>query len=279
MWEKLLHKYLKFPYILNEHEYQSPKKPTATIILLHGIGSSLGMWQDVANKLPLSVRVIAVDLLGFGDSPKPTWSTYNAKMQADSIAATLFAKKVVGPLVVVGHSLGALVAVEFAKSYPILTKSLVLVSPPLYQPDRDTKYFNYEPAQILRKMYGLMADNPDDTERILRVAGKYRLINKGFKAEDVNVPAYLATLDAAIINQTSYQDIQKIRRPIHIVSGKLDALVLDTTIKQLAEHYANVTWVSAIGGHEIIGNMQKATNRAIRQATSEALFDPSHKQY
>jgi cis-3-alkyl-4-acyloxetan-2-one decarboxylase len=84
--------------------------------------------------------VIVVDLLGFGDSPKPDWATYDARTQAQSLAKTLLGLGLTQRVVLVGHSMGSLVAVEFAKRYPALVKALVLCSPPLYNVDpRDDK--------------------------------------------------------------------------------------------------------------------------------------------
>lgn len=270
MWQKFLHKTLKIPYILNNREYQSPKKFRATVILLHGIGSSMAMWEPMLSRMPGDVRIIAIDLLGFGSSPKPTWNVYSARTQADSLATTLFSMKIIGPVVVVGHSLGSLVAIEFARRYPLMTKSLVLVSPPLYKPDRDPKRLDFQPEEALRQMYTLMAANPGATEKILRMGNKYRLFNKGFNAKNVDIAAYLTTLETAIINQRSYGDILKIKRPIHIVTGKLDLIVLDSTINELERTMPNVQHTSVLGTHEIIGALRTATQKAIRLAVDEA---------
>ncbi len=270
MWQTLLHKWLKVPYTLNAVEYQSPKHPTATIIMLHGIGSSHRLWKKTAKQLPPDVRIIAIDLLGFGASPKPHWQTYNVKVQADCVATTLFGMRAVGPIVLVGHSLGALVSVEFARRYRVMTKSLVLVSPPFYNPEEPSKHLAYKPDAILRKLYQIMATRPDDTERILRFAGKYNLINSGFTPENISVPAYLATLEAAIINQTSLQDALTIKRPMHIISGKLDPVVLDRNIKTIIDANSRASWTSVVGGHEIMGLMQSSVVKAVKRAIQEA---------
>lgn len=270
MWQRFLHKWLKVPYVLANKQYQSPAHADVTIIMLHGIGSSGKMWAPTIAKLPSDVRIITLDLLGFGLSPKPKWNIYSARTQADSIATTLFSLKITGPLVVVGHSLGALVAVEFAKRYPLMTKSVVLVSPPLYKPDRNPSRFDFKPEEVLRKMYDMMAKNPLATERVLRTAGKYNLVNKGFSADNVNVPAYLATLETAIINQQSYSNILRIKCPVHIISGKLDAIVLDQTIHDIVSLRPNVTHTSVLAAHEIVGLLQGAVVKTIKIAIDEA---------
>lgn len=270
MINKILHKYLKLPYILAIKEFQSPKHPSATVILLHGIGSSLSMWEPLGKNFPENVRIIGIDLLGFGHSPKPEWGRYDTRVQADSIATTLVRHRISGPLVLVGHSLGSLVAIEFARRYSRSVKSLVLISPPIYMPDRNPKRFEPRPEEIIRKMYQLMAENPKATKNVLRLAGTYNLLNKGFQADTVDVPAYLATLEAAIINQQSYRDILRLTQPIHIITGKLDALVLDATIQDIAKKRPNIALTSVLGSHEIIGAMRRATLKQIAIAIDQA---------
>lgn len=114
-------------------------------------------------------------------------------------------------------------------------------------------------------MYHIMQDNPKDTEKVLRIASKYNLINRGFSAEHVNVHAYLATLDATIINQRSYHDILEIRLPIHILTGKFDIFVQDKVIDTITEMQSNITHTSVIAGHEIVGAMRTAVYRAIQR--------------
>lgn len=235
------------------------------------------MWEPLSKNLPPNVRVIGIDLLGFGHSPKPEWGRYHTKVQADSIATTLVRHRVSGPLVLVGHSLGSLVAIEFARRYSRSVKSLVLISPPIYMPDRNLKRFDFKPEEVLGRMYQLMHDNPNATERVLRMAGKYNLVNKGFSAENVNVPAYLATLETAIINQQSYRDILKIKRPIHIVSGQLDAIVLDKTLEDIVKQRPNIHWKRVFGAHEIVGLVQSATVKAIKAAITEAQERDVHR--
>jgi pimeloyl-ACP methyl ester carboxylesterase len=207
MWDKLLHKYLRAPYILNAEELQAPTQQTATIILLHGIGSSLSMWKPLVKKMPADVRIIAIDLLGFGASPKPNWNTYNVRTQADSLATTLFSMKIRGPVVVVGHSLGSLVAIEFARRYPLMTKSLVLVSPPLYNPDRIRKRRDFNPDDVLKRMYAIFASKPDAAGKILKLASRYYLANKGI------VGATIDPLTAPFVAETfqRYNDGQTMR--------------------------------------------------------------------
>lgn len=274
MWQTFLHKWLKAPYQLYAHQYHNPKHPRVTVILLHGIGSSYKMWDDVAKKLPQDARVIAVDMLGFGRSPKPEWKTYHTKAQADSIVTTLLTLRVSGPIVVVGHSLGALVAVEFARRYPILVRSLVLISPPIFHSSAQVRKFAYKPEEFVKLIYKTASERPDDVARLLQLAAKYRLVNRGFDPKLVNAATYIATLDASIINQTTVKDVLKLRQPTHIVTGKFDPFVMERNIKYVVKNGRRITWNKVLAGHEISGLLQRTTIKAIKSAINDV--QPGH---
>lgn len=103
-----------------------------TILLLHGMASSTRYWDNLIPDLSVHNRVIAVDLLGFGQSPKPKNVTYNVQTHLNSILDTLDHLGVDYPVILVGHSMGSLLALKFASLYPDKVSNLVLLSLPLY---------------------------------------------------------------------------------------------------------------------------------------------------
>ncbi len=277
MWQKLLHKWLKAPYILHTTQYQTPKHYGSTVILLHGIGSSTAMWGAVATKLPSNTRVIALDLLGFGKSPKPNWNTHSARTQADSIATTLFTMRITGPVIVVGHSLGALVAIEFARRYPIMTRQLILVSPPLYDIDKEPRSgIAYHPHKMLRNVHAAMSNHPDAVATLLSLASQYKLVNRGFDVSRIDLPTFLGTLETAIINQTSMHDLVQLKKPTTIITGKFDPFVSEPTIRRLAKEHPRISTMSILAGHEVTGLMEstvvKTINRSVGAVTPKKVL-------
>lgn len=272
MLDKIIHKYLKVPYTLHVHSFNEPKNPIATVLLIHGIGTSWKSWQDVAAKLPRDVRVLAVDLLGFGKSPKPNWKPYNVKDQTDSIITTLLRRGLFGPVIIAGHSLGSLIAIEMARRYPLTVRSLVLVSPPLYRNSETDR--SLQPERLLKRLYGLIGSNPQSSGQLLNFAHKHHLWpDQGYSMDEIGVPAFLATLDAAIVNQTSLDEIVKLELPIQIITGKLDPLVIDAVIKKLAKDQTNISWQSVVGPHEMRGVIATATVSALRRALEKPAHD------
>src|SRR5579862_2339488 len=94
------------------------------ILLIHGLGDGRFIWKDFANRLH-PVGCVAVDLRGHGDSGWDARGAYNIDTYATDV------ERVVGALnlqraVVVGHSLGAAVAIRVAVGMPSL-RGIVLV--------------------------------------------------------------------------------------------------------------------------------------------------------
>jgi pimeloyl-ACP methyl ester carboxylesterase len=99
------------------------------LVFIHGFGANLNQWRHNLPELAHSRPVYALDLLGFGDTEKaPT--LYGAGLWASQVRD--FIQTVVGqPVVLVGHSLGALVALTVSYEHPDWVRKLVLVTVPL----------------------------------------------------------------------------------------------------------------------------------------------------
>jgi len=95
----------------------------APIVLIHCYGCSLHWWDRIEPYLARDHRVIRIDLLGFGGSEKPSGG-YSIEGEAQLVAAAMNELDVTGA-VVVGHSLGADVAVSLAQQASELVDRVV----------------------------------------------------------------------------------------------------------------------------------------------------------
>ncbi|MBS0926809.1 alpha/beta fold hydrolase, partial [Klebsiella michiganensis] len=93
------------------------------LTLLHGISSGAASWHKQM-ALP-GYRVLAWDMPGYGESPMLATARADAGDYADALARMLD-RAGVQKTVLVGHSLGALVAAAFAARYPQRVRYLVL---------------------------------------------------------------------------------------------------------------------------------------------------------
>ena len=242
-----IHKFLRFPYGLNVRYVRnnSPNKPL--ILFVHGLGATAEMWQPILQKMPQDSNYLAVDLLGFGESPNPYWETYDAKLQSRSLYSVCKKYKTPAKIIVVGHSLGALVAVDFAKRYQSDVMQLVLCSPPMYRDDPSLK-FTYD--RLLRNVYGEFLEDKEALMKVYKL-GKTTKIDPTLQVDEQNIEMLASALRASIINQTTLQDIKTLPMPIEILYGIFDPLIVAGNVQALKKEMKNVRVTKLAAAHTI----------------------------
>jgi pimeloyl-ACP methyl ester carboxylesterase len=102
----------------------------APVLLLHGLAGHAEEWAETASWLTREHRVVALDARGHGRSERVPADVSRAAAVAD--AAVVVEELGLGPVVVVGQSVGGLTALSLAARRPELTRGLVVVdaSPP-----------------------------------------------------------------------------------------------------------------------------------------------------
>lgn len=104
---------------------QSGDPTGVPLLLLHGISDSAPSMRPLMSALPSGIRAIAVTQRGHGDSSKPLGPYSTEAFAADAAAA--LDRLGVRRAVVLGHSMGSLVAQRFALDHPERTAGLILV--------------------------------------------------------------------------------------------------------------------------------------------------------
>jgi pimeloyl-ACP methyl ester carboxylesterase len=95
------------------------------IVCVHGLTANAFFFQSLVDTLAPHHRVIAYDLRGRGDSDKPR-SGYSVPIHAADLQALVEVLHIENA-VLIGHSLGALIALYYAAHYPTPLKKLVLI--------------------------------------------------------------------------------------------------------------------------------------------------------
>jgi len=104
----------------------SPGNP---VLFVHGLGGSSRQWQAQLAHLRRQRRAVALDLRGHGDSdPAPNPDGYNLDGYVEDLAAVADSLDL-DRFVLIGHSLGGSVAVEYAARHPERVAGLLLVDP------------------------------------------------------------------------------------------------------------------------------------------------------
>nr|AFK37610.1 unknown [Lotus japonicus] len=109
--------------------------PSENVIFLHGFLCSSSFWTQtlfpcVSENVNNYYRLIAIDLLGFGKSPKPRDCSYTLKDHVEMIQKSVIQPLQLSSFHLVAHSMGCIVALSLAAKYPTCVKSITLVAPP-----------------------------------------------------------------------------------------------------------------------------------------------------
>ncbi|WP_067574626.1 alpha/beta fold hydrolase [Nocardia acidivorans] len=98
-----------------------PHDGELTVVLLHGHCSRAELWTRIRDNLLRrypTARVVCYDHRGHGDSATASWRTYNLDQLGRDLRDVLDAVAPIGPVVLVGHSMGGMAALTYISQHP-----------------------------------------------------------------------------------------------------------------------------------------------------------------
>ncbi|PON85924.1 Alpha/beta hydrolase fold [Trema orientale] len=121
----------------NETLKETNEKPAENVIFLHGFLSSSSLWTETvfpnqSESVKCKYRLFAIDLLGFGRSPKPRDCFYTLKNHLEMIEKSVISQLQLDSFHLVAHSMGCIIAMALAAKHPKSVKSITLVAPPVF---------------------------------------------------------------------------------------------------------------------------------------------------
>lgn len=99
------------------------------ILLIHGWASSARMWERLVHDLCGEARCWSVDLYGFGASPRPPLDDLPTIERHTTLLLDFCDRHGIRPAVIVGHSMGGMLALKLALARPAWVERLVLLAP------------------------------------------------------------------------------------------------------------------------------------------------------
>ncbi len=219
-------KVLSNPYI----SYIDEGKGEHTILLVHGLASNAGFWRYNIPELAKNNRVIAIDLPGYGKSQKDAYP-YKMSYYADQIKRLIDELKI-NKVVYVGHSMGGQIGIHFAIKYPQSVEKLVLAS------SAGMEQFKKGEGEWLANVLTVNAvkKTPEDAIRRNLAGNFYSWDDKWewmveervrmAKAAEFDEFCYTVTrCVAGMIDEPTYNKLNKIKAPTFIIYGKYDGLI------------------------------------------------------
>jgi len=104
-----------------------PEGVEQTIVFIHGFAGCAETWEFQINHFAKSYRVVVPDLRGHGQSDAP-YTDYTMPEIVADLAAMVEHLKLPEKFVLVGHSFGGSICVEYATAYPERVAKLVLIA-------------------------------------------------------------------------------------------------------------------------------------------------------
>jgi pimeloyl-ACP methyl ester carboxylesterase len=107
------------------------------LVLIPGLSGTTRYRQGRLGDLEMKYRILLIDPLGFGESPKP-WSRYTIDSHVDALYQTLKNEK---NFALIGHSMGTLLSIAYAARHPEQVERLVLLSTPFFGSTKEARHF------------------------------------------------------------------------------------------------------------------------------------------
>lgn len=250
---KIWHLWLKQPFKLS---YEMVGRGDQDVVLLHGIAGDRSFWQPLVDSLDHSkYRILIPDLLGHGRSPRPDYASYSTDDQANAVHALLKQLKIKDSIIL-GHSMGALVATRLVSQYQHLFKNLLLYEPPLFTqlPEfsssrrRKAFYFN---------MYDRIAGNPTGNYTMTKIVAKMAKNWQSYLASEQTWLPIERSFRNNIMQATSWEELNGIALKTDIVHGRFDVAVPTGGLKRQLKDKNNIKFHKTNDLHRLSGKSVK----------------------
>jgi len=230
----------------------------APVVLIHGVAASIFDWVDLSPDLVgAGYAVYALDLLGHGKSIKPKdLKEYHVDRVFDHFDAWLRSLELDAPPVLVGHSLGGYLAMEYALRSPEKVRALVLVDP----------FYSLDQLPLLLRLHykrpvinlGLISYAPEWLIRFsIELAGLF--IRNGYIAPQTKAARAQTAQDYKRASPGIYNilsttrdltpDLPKIKAPALVAWGKHDQSLSPSFFEKLAAALPNTQTAVIDSGH------------------------------
>lgn len=136
-----------YPMVLSCTIVDRAANPKGTIVAFHGVSDNGASLADIGARWGEQWRVVLVDSLGHGLSPRfspqQLQAPFQSALQAAAETVRVEASQSIGGQVVLfGHSMGGAIAAGVAADHPQLVRAVVLEDPALLTPTQEATYKN-----------------------------------------------------------------------------------------------------------------------------------------
>ncbi|MGI8688042.1 MAG: alpha/beta fold hydrolase [Thermomicrobiales bacterium] len=257
------------------------------LVLIHGYAACVEQWGRFIRDIGPDVPVYALDLVGFGEASKPRDAVYGRAFylaQLEHFRNTYELARIVA----VGHSLGGMLAIEWAAERPDAIASVIALAPSgllsgdEFSPRQQALMEKLATPAMIRLLFGIVTHLP------------YRILSASAYADRAAMEPYTQaalkralrspgaawSYSAMIRDPAAFQivaDTATVRCPLHIIWGTHDVQASRTEIATLTRRSPQATLTELDGGghcvHEERSREVAAEVRAL--LVTDGLLDPA----
>lgn len=227
--------------------YELSGAGSVPLLLIHELGGSLELWDQVLPTLQKEFRVLRFDLRGSGMSEKAT--PFQLDKLLGDIDGLLNALALVEPCHVIGPAFGAGIALAFAAQYPVRVRCLVVSSPATgIQPERRAQVL--QRAETIERE-GMRAVVEQSLARSYpeRFRGDQERFEQYRRRWLTNDPEGFAGISRMLAEVDLTQQYARIRCPTLLIGCTYDSLRPPHEVERIAHQIAGARYVEVASGH------------------------------
>ncbi|WP_018982410.1 alpha/beta fold hydrolase [Salinimonas chungwhensis] len=257
--------------------YLPPKDDFPVVTLFHGKNFNGAYWQTTANWLSdQGYGVLMPDQIGFGKSDKPTDYQYSFAALANN-TKTLLDKLNINKTIVVGHSMGGMLATRFSLMYGKTAQRLVLVNPIglenylIYEnyPDVNTTYRS-ELKKMPEDIVNYQKKNYYDGKWNERYAEHAEFLIGWVQGPDWPILAKVSALTYdMLLTQPVIEEFKYLDLPVTLILGTRDRTAPGRDLKKSGIE-------RELGRYDKLGQQIKQRNQAVTVVELEGLGHLPH---
>lgn len=242
--------------------YFDNKKSGSPVLFIHGTGGANDIWEKQYSLLnKTDYRVVGIDLRGHGKSKNPG-GICMLEDHINDLKQTIDYVGIKEPIILVGHSFGAVLSVKFAEKYPLLVNRLLLVSLPPRVPKILLSYYRWflgKPIEFLKKKINLILKLPLKKKHKLAISADLNIVRQILRDS---------------FSWDFLTEVPKLSCPVYLSVGRFDYIALKAMVKKLHHELPNSNYkVFKWSSHTCMDDEPKEFNNWILSVLSVSVMN------
>jgi pimeloyl-ACP methyl ester carboxylesterase len=232
------------------------------VVMLNGGTADMSVFSSHSKQLSADYKVIRMEQFNvqYATEGRTLPKTYSVQMESEAIKATLDSLNITKPIVLVGHSYGGLIALDFALHHPNYIRSLILIEPPVFAMANAKKVV----PEGMKEMQTLLRKLPPRANITEDMIKEFRCELMNCDSFDIRKHPLWQTWvqqknrlrGLAVVNQykVDFKNLRRFQKPVLIVTGTQTVLFHKKIDELLTAEFPLAKTASIPGGHTAINN-------------------------